>query len=172
MSPRSQHQLPPPRGRCLALKQDGQPCGAWATHDSMARFGVPFCAAHAREAAAELAPAALGATGRPLYGEFFRPAELQALDAILQAASDAPSLAAEIEAARVLLRRLLALLDDPAAPSPDTLLRVAPLFLATLRTIARLVRDQQAMAPAARDTFMEVLGEALDEISEEWGIRL
>lgn len=52
------------------------------------------------------------------------------------------------------------------------MLQQGRLLLDVLRTIARLVRDQQAMAPPQEDSFMAVMNEALDSISAEWGIRL
>jgi hypothetical protein len=60
----------------------------------------------------------------------------------------------------------------PAARDPAALLHLAPLFLDALRTIARLVCDQHAMAPPTGDPVMETLGLALDELSDEWWVDL
>jgi hypothetical protein len=170
MSPDSPSTLPvPQKKRCLALTKAGRPCRAWALAGSQDRFGVPLCATHAGQATVTQ-PAE--ETERALYGHFFRPADLQALDAVLAGPAGATTLAAEIEVARVFMRRVLEVLEEMAAQDPAAVLRQGKLLLEVLRTIARLVRDQQAMAPPAGDPIMEAIGLALDEISEEWGIRL
>jgi hypothetical protein len=170
MSPDSPSALPAPqKKRCLALTKSGRPCRAWALAGSQARFGVPLCGVHAGQATV-IQPAE--ETERALYGHFFRAADRQALDAILATPAGAMTLAAEIEVARVFLRRILAVLDAMAAQDPAALLQQGKLLLDVLRTIAGLVRDQQALAPPTGDPLMEVLGLALDNLSEEWGVDL
>lgn len=74
--------------------------------------GGQLCAAHAGQATVTQPSEE---TDRALYGQFFRPADLQALDALLATTAGATSLAAEIEVARVFLRRVLEVLEEMAA---------------------------------------------------------
>ena len=166
-----------PKQRCMALTKAGSPCRAWATAGSGARSGRPLCRAHA--AAAQpmnvTAPKGMvvpegsraGASGlRQLYGIPFDEEEVAALEALATGRSGADSLAAEVELARVVLRRLLARMGEPGA-----LLETAPAVLLATRTVARLLRQRQALG-ASGDEQGRIMDEALDIVSEKLGVDL
>ncbi|NLF66102.1 MAG: hypothetical protein GX579_16035 [Chloroflexi bacterium] len=160
---------PPAGRRCLARTKAGEPCRNWALPDSQAQFGLPLCAAHARRAAKAGHPKSAAIR---LYGDYFAPADLVALSAFLDEASGQLSLAPEIDTARVLLRHLLAHISaQPPQDSAETA-RLTHLILDNLRTIARLVRDHHAITPPGPDPFMATLGIALDQLGEEWSVKL
>jgi len=77
-----------------------------------------------------------------LYGDYFAPADL----------------VAHISA-------------QPPQDSAETA-RLTHLILDNLRTIARLVRDHHAITPPGPDPFMATLGIALDQLGEEWSVKL
>lgn len=151
------------------MTKGGKPCRNWALPDSQERYGRPLCRVHLPSPGAS--PTVLGFQ-RQLYGAYFTSADVDALDAFLEVASNGQSLAPEIETARVLLRHILdQMRATPSLANPE-LARLTTLALDALRTIGRLVRDQHAITPEGQDPFMEVLGLALDQISAEWGIDL
>ena len=168
-------------GRCQALTRAGRACRAWAQKGSRERYGRPLCYVHAQSegAGTDLQPAGDAAPTeaelrlhdhpwRALYGDAFFPAELAALD-ILADSAEGLSPTAEIEAARVLLRRLLAFM---ATAPPAESARLAPSALDAMRTIGRLMRDKQALAAGKEDQWQVAIFEVLDELGEEWGIEL
>lgn len=170
MSSDPQPQQPAPlTRRCTAVTKSGKPCRNWALPESQERYGRPLCRVHLPSPGAS--PTVL-AFQRQLYGAYFTAADVDALDAFLEIASDGQSLVPEIETARVLLRQILEQMRATPSAARDEQARLTALALAALRTIARLVRDQHAIMPEGRDELMEVLGLALDEISAEWGVDL
>ena len=168
-----------PGQRCAEVTKAGSPCRAWAMAESVALYGRPLCRAHAAAGerkdvmapalAGELVPEGswAGAHGRrQLYGVYFDEEEVAALEALADEPGDAGTLTAEVEVARVVLRRLLALMGEPGA-----LLETAPAVLLAARTVARLLRDRQALG-ASGDEQGRIMAEALDIVSEEWGVDL
>jgi hypothetical protein len=170
MSPDLQSPNPAPlTPRCASLTKGGKPCRNWALPDSHERYGRPLCRVHLPSPGAS---ATVLASHRQLYGAYFTPADVDALDAFLEIASNGQSLAPEIETGRVLLRHILEQMRaTPSLANPE-LARLTTLALDALRTIARLVRDQYAITPEGQDQLMEAIGLALDDISAEWGIKL
>lgn len=106
-------------------------------------------------------------SGRAFYAPFFGDENLAALDAIRQP----NSLEGEIMLARGLMRWLLA---DTRREGPLTghplERRTARLFAGT-ETIARLLQTERKLEIGA-DGMPLPIAEALDDISEEWGIDL
>ena len=170
MSPDPQPQKPAPLARrCTAVTTSGNPCRNWALPDSQERYGHPLCRVHLPKPGPS--PAVLTSL-RQLYGPYFTPADVAALDAFLEVTGHDLSLTPEVETARVLLRHILdRMRATPSQPTAE-LTRLTTLALAALRTIARLVRDQHAITPEGRNELMEALDVALDNISAEWGIKL
>ena len=153
--------------RCTATTARGAPCKAWATSGT----DPPLCSAHAKQ------------TAPPAHASFYaaslQPDEL----ADLFTYADDLTLDDEIACARVVLRRLLALLDCPTVSSyedpgdrrgltPADVCRLYALSLQATRTIARLLRDKRALTGEAADGISGAIAQALDELSTEWGIEL
>jgi hypothetical protein len=83
------------------------------------------------------------------------------------------SLDDEIACTRSVVRRTLEFLgQQPGALSETEYLRAAGLVLQGTRTIARLLREQQALSGGSDSRFQDIMDAALDGLSEEWGIEL
>ena len=92
----------------------------------------------------------------------------------------------EIACARIALRRVLAVLSADGAPpdghgeaeaagaglTPAEYARLAALAFQGTSTVARLLRDRRALCGDAADGISAAIGQALDELSSEWGIEL
>lgn len=157
----------PTRRPCSHSTRAGQPCRAWAVHDT----DPPACAAHAGRIVGAGAPLRnQNARTHGFYGRVLDPEELA--DLVLYA--EDMTLDAEIACARIALRRVLLLLSaDQADPLPlDDYIRLAGLALQGTRTIARLLRDKRALTQRTADTLDEAFNIALDEIAIELGIEL
>jgi hypothetical protein len=72
---------------------------------------------------------------------------------------------------RVLLSKLLTFLEENDYDL-DVVARIAPLILRTTAGIANLLRTRRAISHESANSLLDALGTALDEISNEWGIRL
>lgn len=177
----------PPKERCRGLTKSGQPCRAWAVRASAARYGRPLCAAHSGQGdgpqpAAVTAwepPAALSGPVVPgdeetlpnPYAVYYTAEELVALDKLLQFAGEGESLAAEVTSARVALRRLLGVWAQLEEPAIGDLVKLVPLVLKSAHTVALLLQIKHAIGEPAKEE-PEWFDEALDQLSEEWGIEL
>ena len=149
------------------------------------------CSSHLHAAGADDAPVQaaprvwLGAQGRALaaarppetargtepgfYGPTLSAEELA--DLVLYAAD--LTLADEIACTRVAVRRTLEFLDQGRGSlSESAYLRAAGLVFQGARTIARLLRDQQALVGDSGDRLTAIFDAALDGLSAEWGIEL
>jgi hypothetical protein len=164
----------PQNVRCSHTTAAGRPCRAWAVHGT----DPPACAAHAGRIRGAGAPQGnQNARTHGFYATVFSADELADL---LRYATNL-SLDGEIACARFALRRVLNYLkahtedlpDDPATGSaPRTergeltatdYTRLVSLSLQAVRTIARLVRDQQ-MAPVKNTgPFPHEIVKLLDE---------
>ena len=79
----------------------------------------------------------------------------------------------EIACTRIAVRRTLEFLNQRSdSPSDTEYLRAAGLVFQGARTIARLLREQQALSGGSDSRFQEIMDAALDGLSEEWGIEL
>ena len=150
--------------RCTAQTARGSPCKAWAKSGT----DPPRCVRHLEQPAP-------GHTS--FYAASLKPDELSDLFTY----ADDLTLDDEIACARVVLRRLLALLDAPTITDPNgdshplappDLARLFGLSLQATRTIARLLRDKRALTGEAADGISGAIAQALDELSTEWGIEL
>jgi hypothetical protein len=110
--------------------------------------------------------------GEPVRS-FYTPALSRQELADLLAYAAEMTLGDEIACARAALRRTLEFLSQgPDAVSESHYLRAVGLVLQGTRTIAQLLRDQQAMGGSVSDQLRAIFDAALDELSEEWGIEL
>lgn len=79
----------------------------------------------------------------------------------------------EIACTRAAVRRTLELLNErPGSLSESEYLRAAGVVFQGTRTIARLLREQQALSGGSDGRFQEIMDAALDGLSEQWGIEL
>ena len=79
----------------------------------------------------------------------------------------------EIACTRIAVRRTLEFLNQrPGSLSETEYLRAAGLVFQGTRTIARLLREQQALSGGSDSRFQDIMDAALDGLSEEWGIEL
>lgn len=154
--------------RCLALTRQGNPCRNWAMQGSEERCGRPLCRAHTITA---LTPAD-GDIPWHLYAAYFSVEERAALKQVLDTLAGEESLSGEIEAARIMLRRLFAHMASLGELTTDQIVRLAPLVLFNTRTIARLLKDKQLLRQGEPDGSQAIFDKALDMISEEWGVEL
>ena len=159
----------PSKTRCTATNANGRPCRAWAVRDT----DPPLCSAHAGRNIGAGAP--LGNQNRTehgFYGRILQNGEF----ADLERCSDSPALDEEIGLVRVTLRRVMTRLgrydltqDDL---SNEDLTKMAGLVMTGARTLARLLTAQRALSGRTPDGFLEVIGEALDELGPELGLQL
>ena len=103
------------------------------------------------------------------YGHTLSDEELA--DLVIYAAE--LSLDDEIACTRIAVRRTLEFLGQrPGSLSESEYLRAAGLVFQGTRTIARLLREQQALSGGSDNRFQTIMDAALDGLSEEWGIEL
>lgn len=107
------------------------------------------------------------------YGSQFSAEELSDL---VEQAQDR-TLGDEIALARVVLRRLMKFLDSDGGDkdegvSLEQVRAIAPVALAGTRTVARLLKDAQALSKGTGDGVSDAIAAALDELGDEWGIKL
>jgi hypothetical protein len=183
--------MPAPSRRCSATTATGESCRAWAVRGS----DPPLCSIHSGRAKGGAPPGSdKPNTKHGFYSSALDPTEL----ADLVTFSDDMTLADEIAVCRVVLRRLLSILENPPGPDRDACpeqacpeqrdracpersdrsdritdyAKLAGLSLQAARTIARLLRDQRALSGKAADGIVAAIAQALDELSTEWGVQL
>lgn len=141
------------------------PCKAWAVHGTH----PPACSAHAGRNVGAGAPAGNdNATKHGFYGSEFTTDEL----ADLIAYADDLDLTAELATLRVLQRRLLNFINtNPDLPADD-LAAIASLATGNVRAIAYLFRTMHILDDKHADGVAGAIGQALDELSNLWGVKL
>lgn len=142
--------------KCTATTKTGRPCNAWAIR------GSKLCSTHSGRNMGAGAPA--GNTNRLTHGFYGRQyTQQEAID--LQQLGEGNSLSDEIALLRIANRRAYSYISlNPDITANDFL----PLFEAistNSRAIARLLRDQKALASEAADGLAEVLA----ELNQEFG---
>lgn len=151
---------PAPESRsCTAARLDGRPCRAWAIPGSR----PPRCSAHRDVDGGGDAAGEPSWPTHPLYGRHFSDEEM----ADLASLAVEVGLADEIATGRVIIGRLLGMLDRRDLTQRETL-ELIKLLLRALRDVASLLRDQQAMSDGAADGLQEAVAKALDELAAEW----
>ena len=125
------------------------------------------CSSHSRSGAGEKPESPLRRPG--FYDHTLSDEELA--DLVIYAAE--LSLDDEIACTRIAVRRTLEFLNQrPGSLSETEYLRAAGLVFQGTRTIARLLREQQALSGGSDNRFQAIMDAALDGLSEEWGIEL
>ena len=123
--------------RCTHLTAQGEPCQAWAVHDS----DPPLCSAHAGRNVGAGAP--LGNQNHLSHGFYSRSFNPDELDDMRDLDPESV-LESEIACARVALRRVMNILADPDNDLPAwEYAKLASLAFYGARTVARLVRDHK-----------------------------
>ncbi len=150
--------------RCSHTTAAGQPCRAWAVHGT----DPPACSAHAGRTRGAGAPK--GNQNARTHGFYARTLSKEEVND-LEADRDI-NLAAEIACARIALRRVLHYLASDAdhLSTADQVRALALVFHGT-RTIARLLRDFQALGGDVT-RLAKTTNQVLDELAAKWGIDL
>ena len=146
-------------------------CHAWAVRGS----DPPLCASHAGKTTGAGAPQAnQNRRTHGFYGRILHPDEA----ADLQTFATATTIDDEIAIARVALRRTLAMLgtgatlgQDPRPLGDEEYVRLIGLAFQGVRTIARLLAVQKNLG-RGENQWQQVVGRALDALSEKWGVEL
>ena len=161
---------------CSFTTKTGRPCRAWAVSDSE----PPACSSHLRSSSGR------NARGQARGGRLLPAAGEDALEAgfydhtlsdeelaDLVMYTDEQTLDDEIACTRIAVRRTLEYLNQrPDSLSETESLRAAGLVFQGAWTIARLLREQQALTGGSDSRFQDIMDAALDGLSEEWGIEL
>ena len=140
---------------CTATTQDGEPCRAWARRGS----DPALCVAHMDQA----------------YGEgvaFYRPIMTrEELAALTNLAEAGVTLEGEIACTRVLIRRLIAYMNEEE-PEGMALLNFAKAVFKGTAAVARLLEKERALQSVTDKLGAQAaIDKALDELAEEWGFR-
>jgi len=161
---------------CSFTTKTGRPCRARAVRGSE----PPACSSHSR------ASSGGNARGQARAGRLLSAAGEDALEAgfydhtlsdeeladLVIYATDL-TLDDEIACTRIAVRRTLEFLNQrPGSLSETEYLRAAGLVFQGARTIARLLREQQALSGGSDSRLQAIFDAALDGLSEEWGIEL
>ncbi len=159
----------PNKIKCTAANADGRPCRAWAVRDT----DPPLCSAHAGRNVGAGAPRGnQNRTEHGFYGRILQNDEL----ADLQNCSENTPLADEIALVRVTLRRVMTRLGRYDLTQDDLtnqdLTKMVGLVMTGARTLARLLRAQDALSDQTTDDYRGSIDQALDELSAELGLPL
>lgn len=152
---------------CTATRADGQPCRAWARHDS----NPPLCAAHSD-------PAPHSPSGPPpsepgdlgdghLYDHNFSDQE----QARLQSLTHERSLSSEVRLIRVIVDRLTQDLGPQHDLTRADILNTVAALYKGAHMIGKLWKLQVEIEKGG-DDIHPAIASALDEIGEEWNIDL
>lgn len=151
--------------RCTATTKNGQQCQAYAVRGS----SPLLCSAHSKRNSGAGAP--VGNQNAVKHGFYSGQFSAEELSDLVSQAQDR-SLDDEIGLARVVLRRLMKYLDSGEALNVEQIRAIAPVALAGTRTVARLLKDAQALSKGTGDGVADAIAAALDELGDEWGIKL
>ena len=151
--------MKPGQRRCTAITRRGEPCRRWATRDS----DPPLCSVHARggmpEGEANASPG------------FYLPALFpEEIDGSLR--QRRLTLDEEIALARVCLLRVAEALKANGKLTPEQRIQLAALIFRGASTVARLLRDRQAVSDEPADGLASAVGQALDAAARELGVEL
>jgi len=148
--------MKPTPQKCTATTRRGMPCRRWATRDS----DPPLCPTHDSHPREDEPGATAG---------FYLPALWpEELDRSVQQKD--LTLDEEISLARVCLLRMAEALKANGNLTPEQRIRLAALIFRGASTVARLLRDRQAVSGEAGDSLSSVLNRAVDEATRELGV--
>ena len=162
--------------QCSFTTKEGRPCRAWAVRGSE----PPACYSHLRtNGGNDGGEQAHTDYMRSNWGEetpeagFYRHtlSDEELADLVIYAAE--LSLDDEIACTRIAVRRTLEFLNERSGSlSEAEYLRAAALVFQGARTIARLLREQQALTGGEDSRLQAIFDAALDGLSEDLGIEL
>jgi hypothetical protein len=155
--------MKPKRRKCTATTRRGTPCRNWAKHDG----DPPLCAAHTGYGALPAADQDKASSDPGFYVSALLPTE--AGHVLPQGCL---SLDEEIALARVCLLRVAEALKQNGSLTPEQRIRLATLIFRGASTIARLLRDRQAVADEAGEVPAAAISRALDEVAKVLGVEL
>ncbi|MCW7072212.1 MAG: hypothetical protein OCU12_07825 [Methanophagales archaeon] len=156
--------------QCSATTAKGEPCKAYAMHDS----DPPICAVHAKRNKGRGAkPGNQNSRQHGFYGQTYTPEEI----ADLIAYAEDMTIDDEIAAARVALRRVMQVISTAELPSGtagyleslELTANLAPLIFTGTNSIARLLRTKRALDGKSSDGIAAAIAQALDELNTEFG---
>jgi hypothetical protein len=151
--------------RCSATTTAGAPCRAWAVRGA----DPPLCSTHSGRTVGAGAP--VGNVNAVKHGFFRRKLSHQDLADLVANLNNIDIIDDEVAINRVLLSKLLNFMQENE-DDLEIIVRIAPLILRTTAGIANLLRARRAISHESANSLLDALGTALDEISNEWGIRL
>jgi hypothetical protein len=153
--------------RCKATRADGQPCRAWAVRGS----DPPRCSSHGGGRAPVGAPP--GNQNARTHG-FYAQAPATDDDGG-DRSPDAPQVCridAVIADLYAKQQRLSRYIDQNAADlTPEQLARFLQIYAQSCSRLGRLLRDREALGGFS-EWMDKAFNQALDELSEEWGVDL
>jgi hypothetical protein len=169
--------------RCAHLTARGRPC----RNPAMPGTDPPACATHRgirndelrmtnEEGPAAVQPHLLGLepAADPLHNDplntdhFYFPRPTAADQRVIEGTAEPPDLRPEIDLVRVVLRRLLAYLDETAGElSPEEVRRVSGLVFTGARTVALLVGKRPTRPPDMEAWLQDVLREMGEKYGQE-----
>jgi hypothetical protein len=138
---------PAARRRCTAIRNDGQPCRAWAVRGRQ----PPRCTAHADQGGEEL----------PLALQPDAARDLTQIEQVIADLAERQAMLTEYIAAQVV-----------GGADIGDVARLFALHGQNASRLGRLLRDQQALSGESAGVLLEAIGQALDELSAELGIQL
>ena len=150
-------------------------CRAWAIRGS----DPPLCSPHSHRTGAPK-----GNQNNLAHGFYASTVSRRELHDLAADAADT-TLNAEIAITRVALRRIFGILlsghtpgstcptcGEPRPLDADHYARYSALAFQGAGTISRLLRTRGALGGDTDDAFDRIIGQALDELGEEWGVEL
>ena len=162
--------MPDPKARCTHLTRRGRPCRNPAFSGT-----EPLACARHRHVSGDLEKVMAAGDRPPTSGElpspghFYFPHPTPADQRVLEAAGPEAGLRPEMDLVRVVLRRLLAYLDEAAGElPPEELRRVSGLVFTGARTVA-LLAGKDAARPKEIESW---LADALAEIGRQHNLEL
>jgi len=189
----------PLKVRCTQMTKAGRPCRRWAvrgsdpptcsshlravsegdalkqapsTGPSTCSGGTSGCLLRSPSESEGVCPRSSGGVGAGEEGFYSPMLSADELADLVDHVAEL-TLADEIACTRAAVRRTLEFLGQGrGSVSESDYLRAAGLVFQGARTMARLLRDQQALLGDSTDRLTAIFDAALDELSEEWGIEL
>jgi hypothetical protein len=146
--------------RCTATTKAGQPCRAWAVRDS----DPPRCAIHLRLARGGAPEGNRNAVRHAFYATFdLDNPDVRPINGIIA------DLAAKQAQLSAMIDQLLLRADDTGIAD---LVKLFSLHGQNASRLGRLLRDRLVLSADTANSFDKIMHQALDELSQEWGIDL
>ena len=155
--------------RCTAIKNDGQPCNAWAVHGSQ----LALCRVHGEQGSRVWGSgevAAIDTGGKQEEKSFYSASySLEELSDLVHLAMD-HTLDDEVGAVRIAVRRVMAQMQEELTPAEYA--RMASTIFSGANAIARLLKTSRDLAEEMTVVIEEASFEALDDLSKGYRAEL